>query len=1147
MPIANPYAAKAPSNPYAKIKKKTVPVVLVSKNNAVVDERTSCNQPNNLGTTTATVVKQQRRHPSQHQQQLPSMSKNDSVENKPLLVVTSKPIKTPTPSPFVKSTTAKKATLPSSCTKNKLSFKAQLKEQIQQLKQQKMQENKRQEKEKQEAAEKIRLEAERKRMEPILLAAAERKKQEEAEPVLLKQQQQHLFLMKQQQQEEVAQKEQLQLQQQREEQQIRRDQQQRLQQVVRQEQQIQPAAVKPPTTPSQPSMALAATNTPQPTMLQHQVTPSPFSSCVSNTEEPIKLSMAQPFAQHQVLPVHQFHFPPHFRPSHTFGGYPMMNYHHPYSPTMPYPFYSPTAYPQAAIRAMPHLTRIKKPPMSKALSKPPDILSKELMISPSPYLHTHVFLPLPIVIYKHPNSSFGISLKVEKTSILVEPPLTDREMVANLLHTMINTISLQHHQQTTQPRRKRRRRLAFCAMSVSDCTQQNAISLSSITKEEERRLQPGDIVLFIDGVSTSGLSFPEACHLFGLAKEEHEGGIVQCKVMVARRQKPVVATKPLAVAKNNKPHPFLASSPSSSLPVVPPPSDRNPANNIPFTYNESTNQVLSGDFSTNELVVLAHGMIQLLTDKTRLLGFQAPGALEAAVLSQQQPRTLSEVKQKWTQLTQAFERKAQVAAKKVHSWNNEGGYSCWTDSQRASLRALPRPVQGCRCKSMTHTHVHDPKCMLYDDLRQFSSELSRPQQQRHAPLQLETSLKDLSALETAVKDRFVKLKEEQIKDEDEARFVAEMERIQLTKFQKAIFAPSLTAMVLSSLATMNIPNEFEKMATAKKNGKKIPSSPVKESSLLLLPAPPPPYAVEDDSDDDVPLVALLGKRVALSLPGNKNKDEGGESQKKHKSSSEGEETNKLSEVLVGGFNVYFLGKLLLHMSQTWGHVYQEPSHKDYAWRWEVFHGSHSDQGGTTPGGKNPKPPGSTSLETLQFGLNEEFMSRLELAGFGNTETPQSSSSPKDEAEAKTNTLAVVEAALIVLHLVSPERSGILDELLSLVRSGIIRKTKSGGAVLRKHWYSQVDNPLLLDDMNARWSLDADPENKHCVHNKIRYNLASYWMRLDDHGGGGGAWALSEDMTEEVYLDQDFEEWRQSFEEKAEMKSSEEDGIGKFGI
>jgi hypothetical protein len=487
MPIANPYAK--PSNPHAK----KAPV-LVSQN--VVVARAS--KPN-LGAA----VKQ---HQLQHQLQLPAMPKNSVA--KPL-VVTSEPSTkmklpttiTPTPTPAAVKLPTTKA-LPT----KKHSFKAQLKEQIQQLKQQKLLEKQRQDKEKREAADKTRLEAERKRMEPIL-----RKKREEADQVI-----QHLLLK--QRQEQQAKKEQPQLQQHHEQQQIR-DQQQRLQQ-VRQEQRIH-QTVKPPTTPSQPTLALATT-TPQPTLFQHQVTPSP-TSCMSNTNtEPIKLSVAQPFAQHHALPVHQFHVPPYCRPAYT-SGYPMMNYHHPYSPTMPYPFYSPTANPAAAIRSMPQYAPIMKPPILKPITKPPDILSKDLMTSPSPYFHTHVLLSTPLIIYKPPNGSFGISLKVETTSILVEPPLTNRNVVANLLHQMVNTISLQHNEPTTQLRRKRRRRLALCAMSVVDSTKQNAISLST------ERLHPGDIVLSIHGVSTSGRSFPEACQLFGLAKEEREG-MVQCNV-----------------------------------------------------------------------------------------------------------------------------------------------------------------------------------------------------------------------------------------------------------------------------------------------------------------------------------------------------------------------------------------------------------------------------------------------------------------------------------------------------------------------------------------------------------------------------------------------------------------------------------------
>jgi hypothetical protein len=67
---------------------------------------------------------------------------------------------------------------------------------------------------------------------------------------------------------------------------------------------------------------------------------------------------------------------------------------------------------------------------------------------------------------------------------------------------------------------------------------------------------------------------------------------------------------------------------------------------------------------------------------------------------------------------------------------------------------------------------------------------------------------------------------------------------------------------------------------------------------------------DSDEEDDVPLVAL-GKRKMASW----SEREGSKKQK----------TN------VPPLSYTFLARLLSHISTTWGHVYREPSHEDYAW------------------------------------------------------------------------------------------------------------------------------------------------------------------------------------------------------------------------
>jgi hypothetical protein len=76
-----------------------------------------------------------------------------------------------------------------------------------------------------------------------------------------------------------------------------------------------------------------------------------------------------------------------------------------------------------------------------------------------------------------------------------------------------------------------------------------------------------------------------------------------------------------------------------------------------------------------------------------------------------------------------------------------------TLTQLSIYRALPRPIRGCRCGSSDHEYVNSPSCILYHRLRTMSGKRSTgtcPTKKAS----LETTLKDLSAVETAFKDRF---------------------------------------------------------------------------------------------------------------------------------------------------------------------------------------------------------------------------------------------------------------------------------------------------------------------------------------------------------------------------------------------------------
>lgn len=130
--------------------------------------------------------------------------------------------------------------------------------------------------------------------------------------------------------------------------------------------------------------------------------------------------------------------------------------------------------------------------------------------------------------------------------------------------------------------------------------------------------------------------------------------------------------------------------------------------------------------------------------------------------------------------------------------------------------------------------------------------------------------------------------------------------------------------------------------------------------------------------------------------------------------------------------------------------------------------------------------------------------------------------------------------LRIVYLVSPQRTGLFDELVALHRAGILAKTKKGGAVLTEDWVQRAD-PVLLDDMHLRWHVGEDVLNKFRVHPRVRRDLANYWLRLDE------GWALNEDISDVVYSNDEWSLWRRNFQAQIEHQADNNDGIGNFGI
>jgi hypothetical protein len=231
-----------------------------------------------------------------------------------------------------------------------------------------------------------------------------------------------------------------------------------------------------------------------------------------------------------------------------------------------------------------------------------------------------------------------------------------------------------------------------------------------------------------------------------------------------------------------------------------------------------------------------------------------------------------------------------------------------TDAQRSNMRAAPRQPSRCKCNSQEHQYVNDIHCPLYSNLRSLlddkddaaTSTLHETEVLKRNRTLTKSLPRDLNVVENAFKDRFVRMKVEKEAEEAEARFVSRMEEIQLTKCNQAIFAPSLTAMVLS--AVVELEPKFE--------GKAL-------SPLMSVPLKPEPVAQakheedsdNDDDDDDVPLAALGKRPNDDSDPDQANKRQRGDMPVRHQ----------------------FLAKLVQFISTKWGHVFREASNEEYTW------------------------------------------------------------------------------------------------------------------------------------------------------------------------------------------------------------------------
>ncbi len=871
---------------------------------------------------------------------------------------------------------------------------------------------------------------------------------------------------------------------------------------------------------------------------------------------------------HQPLPPYAWNPYPQYPMAYL--QYPLMG-HHPWSQHN-----TPIASPSA-----PNVKRQiaqTTPPKPKA-----SILHHQPLNSVSPYADTHTLLSQEIVIYKEEGESFGVSFAYDSRSVLVDPDTADRlnglptsaapnqspvkeknSVVKSTSETRnatgsadgnnVPSINTTNTTATTnssatdtvndkslvtdnpsavdkvtdtdkppavQQRRPRRRRVFFGVLKVVTAETQNA---RFKTDNPSKQLQPGDIVLKVNNQDVGGLTFQQAVRHFASCSAkaaDASDSLIQCPLVVARA-KPV--TRPASVS-------IETSSSAHGVTAVP--------SKVPFVLNTLTDRIVSGDFTAAEVMALAQGCMRCISTESRALGHVPPMDMELTLLQGAglALRDLTSIARKLNHSIRIMEQSMKEAARShwANQWNLEELLTAGTDLQianltdaeRSALRELPRPLKGCRCGSPNHEYVNDVKCVLYRNLRFLPENNAGLEEERKLIKKAKSS--DLNAIQMALKDRILKLKDATEREEEEARFVEKMEKFQVTKLKRAVFAPSLTAMVLSAIAALandlsgadstiedvakvcgtDISNNERPAATAARldsttNGaQETEASPSSKKSMGVQ------ENSDDDDDDDIPLMDLCKRSNPSSF----------EPEAKRLKT---EDTQYVKERPT--LNVSFMAKMLHHISHTWGHLYAEPSDSDYAWRWEVYHGQTSTGEARRDSKlRNPRPPDSLSFENIRFSLTGDVVSRLSAA-----------------VKQNNTTLEAANDILLVHHLLSPKRTGLYDEVMALTDMGVLRRTRTGCLVLANDWYSHVD-PLLLDEMEHNWSKRVDPTNKHCICRSMRTKLERSWRRVER------GWSLSDEPEDVIYRDDEWEEWRSHFRDRFDSQINEADGIEKFGI
>ena len=572
--------------------------------------------------------------------------------------------------------------------------------------------------------------------------------------------------------------------------------------------------------------------------------------------------------------------------------------------------------------------------IKQAVSKPPPTKdSLTLHPSPvtdpySPYTKSHDVYPTDIVLTKKTaGESFGVTLRWENKSALV-PRDT---IVGNNKGDVTSVTSMTAN---AVPKKMPKQLVSYGVMSVVDVKKATFASCSAA-------LHPGDVILSINGMTVGGMEFSDACRAVGTTSTEcPTTGVIRCVFKVARMKPSVLAGGKPYVGHTSMKQGLVPPVAAPALPMIP--------------FRAFGDKVIAGEFSLVEWNALVRGLSTLphqLFSGMALLTVTTKEVLDAIQKSDEYGKNLQRRSRETLETKLAYESKrillnmneksgkywATTWAAEVQ-WDVENENNALfkvplTDARRSNLRAASRPAKGCKCGSLSHTHVNDSKCPLYRDVKQYceanSINISDGRNRDSSKALSKKKNEAKSAIEKAYIDRFIKLRSEDAATREEAEFVLEMEKIQSSKMKKAVFAPpSLCTLVLSAVASVMdvVPEDSPAMDEKKSDGDEFKKEDVRNDSSPMQDSSDSDSDSDDsdDSDDeDVPLHLLLqssAKRTAT-------KQNNSPPSKRTKQQTEDKQTVNKKAVP----SPYFLAQILKIISERHGHVYTEPSHAEFAW------------------------------------------------------------------------------------------------------------------------------------------------------------------------------------------------------------------------